>query len=84
LSAPGWDLTVGTWCLCGPYSRGSGYYPTLEAAEATLEAGATGGPDHLPPEERERQAELRALSEPLGDFMAEAPAAAPPGTLAVR
>ena len=32
---------IGTWCLCGPYSRESGYYPTREAA---LEAGAHGRP----------------------------------------
>ena len=39
---------------------------------------------YQPPEERERLGELRALSEPLGDFLAEAPSLAPPGTLAVR
>lgn len=39
---------------------------------------------YQPPEERERLAELRTLSEPLGDFLVRAPSAAPPGTLAVR
>ena len=25
---------IGTMCECGPYSRESGYYPTLEAVQA--------------------------------------------------
>lgn len=33
---------VGTWCLCGPYSRESGYYPTREAAQADLDADTYG------------------------------------------
>ena len=39
---------------------------------------------YQPAEERDRLAELRALSEPLGDFLAQAPSTVPPGTLAVR
>lgn len=30
---------VGTFCGCGPYSRESGYYPTLEAARAAFGRG---------------------------------------------
>ena len=41
-SAAGFYL--GTWCLCGPYSRESGYYPTREAAAAALKTGAYGRP----------------------------------------
>ena len=36
------------------------------------------------PEERDRLTELRALSEPLGDFLAQPPLAPVPGPLAVR
>jgi len=30
---------IGTFCGCGPYSRESGYYPTLEAATAAFGRG---------------------------------------------
>ncbi len=30
---------IGTQCLCGPYSRESGYYRTREEAEEHLEGG---------------------------------------------
>ena len=30
---------IGTECECGPYSRESGYYPTLEAAVKALSEG---------------------------------------------
>ncbi len=36
-SNAGWY--IGTWCGCGPYSRESGYYSTLEAAERELQEG---------------------------------------------
>lgn len=29
---------IGTQCNCGPYGRGSHYYPTREAAQADLDA----------------------------------------------
>ena len=30
---------IGTFCGCGPYSRESGYYPTVEAARAAFGRG---------------------------------------------
>jgi len=30
---------VGTWCKCGPYSRESAYYGTVEGAEQALNSG---------------------------------------------
>ena len=44
VTCSGAGFYVGTWCLCGPYSRESGYYPTREAAAAALESGAYGRP----------------------------------------
>lgn len=29
---------IGTMCLCGPYSRESGYYPTRESAVTDLDS----------------------------------------------
>ena len=34
-SAAGYYL--GTWCLCGPFSRESGYYPSEKAAQDALD-----------------------------------------------
>lgn len=28
---------IGTWCMCGPYSRGSDYYATREEAQRDLD-----------------------------------------------
>ena len=33
---------IGTACNCGPYSRESGYFRSLEAAEASLKRGTYG------------------------------------------
>lgn len=30
---------IGTECNCGPYSRESGYYPSLESAQEALKRG---------------------------------------------
>ena len=33
---------IGTFCLCGPYSRESGYYRSPEEAQSDLELGRYG------------------------------------------
>lgn len=31
---------IGTCCMCGPYTRESGYYPTRDLAEAAFKLGS--------------------------------------------
>jgi len=35
---------IGTYCMCGPYSRESGYYPSREAADKDLPLYQEGKP----------------------------------------
>lgn len=44
---------IGTWCDCGPYSRESGYFRTLDMARAIL---------HAHPSEHARSTELEEAS----------------------
>ena len=67
----------GRLALTEPELRGLREALCLYVAERDTES-------YQPPEERDRLSELRSLSEPLGDFLAQAPSPVAPGTLAIR